>query len=82
MLFLIGVPIAIPIAMVVIGPVMAIKFLEDCCYPFSCCAKFSLILLGVAIGLIGDPVIWVGCLVYFIPVGISSFCEWYRNYQQ
>jgi hypothetical protein len=78
-LIIVGVPIMLPVAMVAVGPVLIIQMLQDCLYPDGCLKKTGMVLLGVLIGVVANPVVWVGCIVYFIPKGIIRLCDWYRE---
>ena len=69
----------LPLAMVAVGPVMTIQLLFDHMYPEGCCKKTWIGILGSILGLIANPLVWIGCLFYFIPKGILRLCAWYRN---
>lgn len=78
LLLIIGFPVMIPVAMIAVGPVMVVKVMHDSCYPEGRCKKALIVLSGSIIGLAINPIVWIGCIVYFIPKGISRLCEWYR----
>ena len=78
-LFLIGVPIVLPVAMVVAGPALAINFLFDRFIPETLLHRVALILLGTVLGLISSPLVWLGCLFYFVPKGVSHLWREYRE---
>lgn len=76
---LVGIPVMLPVAMLAVGPVLAIQALYDNFFPNGCIQKSGLALLGVIVGLIGDPFVWIGCIVYFTPKGIIRLRDWYRS---
>jgi hypothetical protein len=78
LLFIIGLPVVLPLAMVGCGPVLVSRLLMDTFYPYSCLKKFGTIVLGSILGLIADPFVWLCCLFYFVPKGIIYICEWFR----
>jgi hypothetical protein len=71
-------PVILPVAMVGVGPAMVIQLLYDNWMPYGCCKQTGVVLLGIVVGLLANPVVWIGCIVYFIPKSISRLCEWYR----
>ena len=79
LLIIIGVPVMLPLAMIAVGPVLTIQVLYDCMYPEGCCKKTLVGMLGSLIGFIANPLVWIGCIFYFIPKGIIRLCHWYRQ---
>lgn len=79
LLLLIAAPVAIPIAMVVCGPILAGHFFWNCIYPSRCLQKFLIILLSIILGIPASPLIWVGSIFYFIPLGINKLYYWCKN---
>jgi hypothetical protein len=78
-LILIGIPIMVPVAMVAVGPVLTTHLLFDCFNPETCCKKAGIIILSSLLGTIANPLVWVGCIFYFIPKGIIKLRGWYRE---
>jgi len=78
LLIIVGIPVMLPLAMLAAGPVLIIQILFDCLYPEGCLKKTGIASLGIIIGLIGDPLIWVGGIFYFTPKGIIKIRNWYR----
>ena len=77
-LIIVGVPVMLPFAMLAVGPVLAIQMLYDCLYPEGCCKKAGVAILGIIIGLIADPLVWIGCIFYFVPKGVIKLRDWHR----
>lgn len=65
--------------MLAVGPVVIIQMLREHFHPEECLAKVSMVMGGLLVGLLANPIAWVVCVVYFIPKGISKACEWYRE---
>lgn len=65
-------PIAIPIAMVVCGPVLLGHFFYGCIYPARRLHKFGVVMLAIFVGIPASPLIWIGSIFYFIPLGICK----------
>lgn len=78
LLIIIGIPIILPIAMLACGPVFVGNFLWNYYYPNGCCQKFWTGLLAIIIGIITNPIFWIGCIFYFIPIGIKKLYNWYE----
>jgi hypothetical protein len=79
LLIILGFPVMLPVAMVAVGPILTIQMLYDRYYPNGCCKKSFLGLFGIIVGLIANPFVWIGCIFYLIPKGITRLCEWYRE---
>ena len=77
-LIIVGVPVMLPFAMLAVGPVLTIQMLYDCLYPEGCCKKSGVAILGIIIGLIADPLVWIGCIFYFVPKGVIKLRDWHR----
>lgn len=71
----------LPVAMVAVGPVLATQLLFDCFYPESCCKKLIIVVLASVLGFMANPIVWVGCIFYFIPKGVIRLRDWYRERQ-
>ena len=69
----------LPLAMIAVGPVILIQVFHDCLYPTNCGCKTFVVMLGILLGLLTDPVVWVGCLVYFIPKGLIRLWTWWKR---
>ena len=81
-LIILGFPIMLPAAMVAVGPVLVTQFLFDCCYPETCLAKVGLVAAASLIGMVANPIVWIGCLIYLIPKGIKRLYAWYHLRQE
>lgn len=68
----------VPVAMAAVGPVLATQVLFDCFSPQTYCKKIAIIMLTSLIGTIINPIVWIGCIVYFLPRGIVKLRDWYR----
>jgi len=71
----------VPVAMVAVGPVLATQVLFDFFAPQTFCKKIATIILTSVIGTILNPIVWIGCIVYFLPKGIVRLRDWYRYRQ-
>ena len=78
-LLFLGSPLMLPLVMIAVGPVLIIQMLYDCLYPVGCCKKTLTAILGIILGTIANPLVWVGCVFYFIPKGIMRLCAWYKQ---
>lgn len=78
MLFIIGAPVMIPVAMILCGPILLGNIFWNCLYPSNFCKKFWLVILSIIIGLMADPLVWIGSIFYFIPLGINKLYHWYK----
>jgi hypothetical protein len=76
-LFIIGVPVILPVAMAICGPVLIGNLFWNCIYPDNFCKKFGIIIISIILGLIANPIVWIGSMVYFIPKGIQKLYYWY-----
>jgi hypothetical protein len=78
-LILIGLPIGIPIAMIVAGPIVLSIWLIDECRVYTCFKRFLVVFTGILVGFILNPVIWIGLIIYYLPKGISHLVYLYRR---
>jgi hypothetical protein len=78
-LFIIAVPVLLPIAMVVCGPILIGNLMWNSIYPEKCWKKSGIVLVATVVGLIADPIVWVCSIVYFIPIGIKKLWLMHRT---
>jgi len=71
-LFIIGIPIIIPLALLASGPALIVNLIWNHFYPETITKKIFIVFISLIIGLILNPIIWIGGLVYLIPKGIHS----------
>lgn len=76
-LFIIGIPVILPIAMIACGPALLGNIFWNCIYPDTLCKKFGIIVLSIVLGSLANPLVWVGCIFYFIPKGVQKLYNWY-----
>ena len=81
LLIIVLIPIALPIAMLIAGPTLAIMFIKDrdFYWGLSACEKFTFMVLCVIVGLILDPIAWIGLIGYFTPIGVMALIDYYRS---
>jgi hypothetical protein len=62
-------PILLPIAMLASGPFILFNFISRRCFHFyGCCQNFFAGCIIIPIGLAVNPIVWIGIIIYFIPV--------------
>jgi hypothetical protein len=71
------VPVILPVAMIACGPVLIGNVFWNCLYPDGFCKKFWVVILSIILGILANPIVWIGCMVYFIPKGIQKLYYWY-----
>lgn len=78
--FLILLPLVLPIVMVFCGPALVYNFLINKIFIYhGCCCNFFLAVISLPLGIIIDPLVWIGSLVYFIPRLITYIRDWFDN---
>ncbi len=78
--FLILFPIVAPVAMVFCGPVLLYNFLsKKICYTYNCCLLMLIAIISLPLGLIADPFIWIGGIIYFTPALCRSIGNWVQR---
>lgn len=78
MLILIGIPVALPIGMIISGPLLLGNLFWNCIYPNGFVRKAGVVLMSTILGLASDPIVWIGSIIYFVPLGISKLIRWHR----
>jgi hypothetical protein len=78
-LFIIAVPVVLPIAMIVCGPILIGNLMWNNIYPEQCWKKSGIVIIATVFGLIADPIVWVCSIVYFLPKGIQKLWLWHRT---
>ena len=69
---LILIPIVLPLFMVFVGPGLLVTYAYDrCTYQYGCCTRLILSFFIGIFGLLLDPFVWIGGLIYFVP----KLCE-------
>lgn len=80
--FLCLLPFVIPGVLAFCGPVLVYKYLIKLCgYPYRCHQKTGILIISLPLGLIMDPLIWIGSLFYFIPSIYNGIKSFYQNRQ-
>ena len=81
LLFLVLIPLALPIAMLIAGPSLAIIFIKEreFYWYLDNLYKFPLITLCIIFGFALNPIAWIGLICYFLPIGIIWLCDYYKN---
>ena len=69
----------LPVAMVAVGPVLIGNLFWNCLYPDGFCKKCGIVLISIVLGVIANPIVWIGCIFYFIPKGIKKLYRWYKQ---
>ena len=78
--FLILFPIVAPVAMVFCGPVLLYNlFSKKICYTYNCCFLMFIALISLPLGIIADPFIWIGGIIYFTPSLCRSIGNWVQR---
>lgn len=72
-------PIALPLAMLIAGPAIIGNFLWRECYPYSCLARFLLIIMSTILGIILNPFVWIGIVAYYLPKGVIYIIDYFRR---
>lgn len=73
LLICIAVPIALPFALIFSGPFVAIEFFyKKVQYGDSRVSKVLAVIFGFLVGIIFDPIIWIGLVVVFAPRFLGS----------
>lgn len=76
--FLILLPVVIPCVMVFCGPVLLYNFItKKMCRSYNCCFHIVMALLSLPLGLIIDPFVWIGALIYFVPSICRAIGNWF-----
>lgn len=78
-LFILAVPLLLPLAMISGGPVFVGNMIWNCLYPQSCCKKFGIVILSIFVGILANPFVWIFCIVYFLPKGIKKAYYWLKD---
>lgn len=79
LLFLVAIPVLLPVAMVACGPALVGNLLWNCIYPDTCAKKMGVVVLSLLVGVAANPVVWVGAMVYLLPKGIKKGAVWVRE---
>ena len=81
LLIIILVPLCLPFALLGAGPTVIIAYIrnKDFYWGLSTCEKFPIVVLSIILGLILNPIAWVGLIIYFLPVGIGMMIDYYRR---
>ena len=75
--FIILFPIVAPIVMILSGPVLVWNFfVKKVCRYYGCCFNFFISFISLPIGLAIDPFVWIGAIIYFIPVLYQGLRAW------
>lgn len=78
--FLILLPVVIPLVMVFCGPVLLFNFLaKKLCRCYGFCSNFLVALLSLPLGIIIDPIVWIGAVIYFIPTTCRTISNWFER---
>jgi hypothetical protein len=78
LLILILLPLGIPIGLLIAGPAVVTMFLMDYCRAYTCFQRFLVFLIGIIAGLLSNPIVWIGLIIYYVPKGISHLLYSYR----
>ena len=78
LLILLGIPVALPVGMIISGPLLLGNLFWNCIYPDSFIKKSGVVIMSTVLGLVSDPIVWIGSIIYFIPLGISKLIRWHR----
>jgi hypothetical protein len=80
LLIVITVPIALPFALLFSGPFVSIEFFyKKVQYENSRIKKFLAVVVGFVLGIMFDPLIWIGLIVVFAPRFLGSIKDYFRN---
>lgn len=78
--FLILLPIVAPIIMIFCGPVLLYNFLvKKVCRFYGCCFHLLMIIISIPFGLMIDPFVWIGGIIYFIPFMYQNIMNWHER---
>lgn len=78
--FLILLPLVIPLVMVFCGPALVYHFLVKRIFLYrSCCFNFFMGIISLPLGIIIDPFVWIGSVVYFTPQICESIKDWFTR---
>jgi hypothetical protein len=73
-LFLVAIPIIIPVGLAVAGPALFLNLLWNEFYPETILKKGGIIFISVIFGVILDPLVWIGLSIYYIPKVCTRLC--------
>lgn len=65
--FLVLFPIVAVLAIIGVGPVLLVTWTNSKFYNSSCCFKFFRAIPLLIIGLVLDPIFWIGVVIFFAP---------------
>ena len=84
LLLIILIPLALPFALLGAGPTVLIVLIKDrdFYWGLSNCERFPIIVLLIVLGLVINPIVWIGLTIYFVPMGIGALIEYYRNIRE
>lgn len=78
--FLILLPVVAPCVMVFCGPVLLYNFfVKRMCRSYNCCFHIFMALLSLPLGLIIDPFVWIGAIIYFVPSICRAIGDWFER---
>lgn len=75
-------PVALghPLVMVFCGPALVYHFLVKRIFLYrSCCFNFFMGIISLPLGIIIDPFVWIGSVVYFTPQICESIKDWFTR---
>lgn len=61
------------------GPALTLEYVNNKFYPYRCCQKLVAIIFSVILGLVINPFVWVGLIIYFLPKGIDFCVSYFRR---
>lgn len=76
--FIILLPIVVPLVMIFCGPVLLYNFcVRRMCRYYGCCFNFIVAILSLPFGIAIDPFVWIGTIIYFIPIIYRGIKSWF-----
>jgi hypothetical protein len=79
-LMLIAIPVAFPLALILSGPFVVIEALyKRAQYNNSLVLKILSVVSGFIMGIVFDPIIWIGLVIVFAPKMWGGIRDYFRN---
>jgi hypothetical protein len=72
---IVGLPVCLPFALIIAGPVVMIELVYRQTNYVKCWQKVFILLGLILIGLLLNPIIWIGIVVVYLPKFFSYICE-------
>lgn len=78
--FLALLPIFISLCMIFCGPVVVYQFIRNNCSRLTCCGEILLaIFFCFPIGVVIDPLVWIGAIIYYMPQICTYIQNWFQR---